>query len=500
MYKEASPNMSSVFQSTAGGVFTQSRWKFNFGLGTKIWLGMSLLILGYTLSMLTGLVNGRKQEALVTNVSSAYFPATQLSQTAIAAFERQAKAYEDAYLMGEAELVAKAETEAATVQEAFAGLLALDGISEAGISQTTLLQEEMAEFTTKAGPIYTALSGFEATEEDQIEAGHLGTERKELKDQLLALNRSLAETLTADLELIVDGGRRQNRLNIIMFLSVLVASSSVLYVVISRTVIKPINGVMTVLENDSLQIDNSVGQVACTSEAMASGAVQQDAQLKATASALTSFADMARRNSEKAQGAIKLAARAQDADRSSRQAMEKLAAAIGSISQAAVETESIIKTIDEIAFQTNLLALNAAVEAARAGDAGKGFAVVAEEVRNLAGRSAEAVKTTSQTLSRSREYANQGVSATDQVNNSMAQFIEIVEEVGGTISEMAEAGTEQARSVESVQASIADMSEVTRSNADSAGMWARTSQDLKEQADGLRQAVNVLGEVVGNRH
>src|ERR1700743_200199 len=66
--------------------------------------------------------------------------------------------------------------------------------------------------------------------------------------------------------------------------------------------------------------------------------------------------------------------------------------AMGEINAASKRIAAITTVIDEIAFQTNLLALNAAVEAARAGEQGRGFAVVATEVRNLAGRSAEAAK------------------------------------------------------------------------------------------------------------
>ncbi len=52
----------------------------------------------------------------------------------------------------------------------------------------------------------------------------------------------------------------------------------------------------------------------------------------------------------------------------------------------------IIGVIDEIALQTSCVAQSAAAEAARAGEQGRGFALVAAEVKNLAHRSAAAVK------------------------------------------------------------------------------------------------------------
>ncbi len=58
----------------------------------------------------------------------------------------------------------------------------------------------------------------------------------------------------------------------------------------------------------------------------------------------------------------------------------------------AEEITKVTDLITAIASQTNLLALNATIEAARAGDTGRGFAVVAQEVKALAGQTAQATR------------------------------------------------------------------------------------------------------------
>jgi len=265
---------------------------------------------------------------------------------------------------------------------------------------------------------------------------------------------------------------------------------------ITRSITKPINGIIDNLGNGAGQVASASEQLSSSSQSMSQGASEQASSLEEVSSSLEEMASMTKQNADNAKQANAMSESASAAAAESQNAMVQMNDAIKLIKASSDETAKIIKTIDEIAMQTNLLALNAAVEAARAGEAGRGFAVVAEEVRNLAQRSAEAAKSTADLIEGSQRNAENGVNASTAVTQALENIVDSIKKASQLISEVSAASAEQSQGIDQVNSAVAQMDTVTQQNAANSEESASASEELSSQAQNLNAMVDELTAII----
>lgn len=256
-----------------------------------------------------------------------------------------------------------------------------------------------------------------------------------------------------------------------------------------QATITSLNTTMRAIHTAAEQVSVGSSQVSGGAQALAAGSTEQASAVQQLTASVSRVAEQALENAEHVKSATDAVSQTGTDIQTGNKRMHELTAAMENISASSSQIANITKVIEDIAFQTNILALNAAIEAARAGSAGKGFAVVADEVRNLAAKSAEAARQTTELIQNSVSSVAQGTEITAQTAQILQAIAESSRKVTESFLKIEQATAEQTSAIDQIRQGLNQVSTVVQTNAATAEENSATSEEMSAQAAALQEEV-----------
>jgi methyl-accepting chemotaxis protein len=254
-------------------------------------------------------------------------------------------------------------------------------------------------------------------------------------------------------------------------------------------IVSALNETLSTINLSSKSVKFGAQQVSEASRALADGAMEQASVIEELSASITDVSEQIGKNTaglnQVTHNVEKVVLNVNEGN----DQMQFVSAAMVQIEKASAEIGQIITVIGNIASQTNLLALNASIEAARAGESGRGFAVVADEMRELANKSAEAVKQTTTLIEASINAVTDGAKITKQTAQVLSSVTEKADEVKAVIEQINQAFSQQAATIAQITQGIDQISAVVQNNVATAQESSASSENLSTQADLLHEEV-----------
>lgn len=244
------------------------------------------------------------------------------------------------------------------------------------------------------------------------------------------------------------------------------------------------------VRNNAESVNVAADEIVLGTDDLSRRTQEQAANIEQTAASMDEITSTVRQNADNAAEADKLVHDVSQQANAGGEIAGQAIEAMEGINASSRKIAGIVGLIDEIAFQTNLLALNASVEAARAGEQGRGFAVVANEVRNLAGRSADAAKDIKKLVEESIHQVDNGSSLVNRAGKSLEDIVTGVQRVTVLMGEIATASREQSQGIEQVNTAVSQMDSVTQQNASLVEESSAAGRSLQGQAASLLKEVS----------
>ncbi len=254
--------------------------------------------------------------------------------------------------------------------------------------------------------------------------------------------------------------------------------------------IENLNDIIIQVKSSMEQLNIGINQMADASQSLSEGASKQAASMEEITASINELSSQLQYNVDNIGQTFSLIDDTKTNSIEGNKMMKELVDSMEKINNSATDIKNIINVIDDIAFQTNLLALNADIEAERVGKYGKGFAVVASSVRTLAGKSAEAVKETTEKI----EVVISNINKVNDFVKKTADKFEIISDgsINSTkyIKEVNETIQEQANSIEQISTSLGQIEEVIQNNSATAEENAASNEELATQTKSVKDLVS----------
>ncbi|MCX6136016.1 MAG: methyl-accepting chemotaxis protein [Ignavibacteriales bacterium] len=373
------------------------------------------------------------------------------------------------------------------------------------------------------------------------------TESRKNLAELIVVNQRIAEELDKQ----SDKERSATAREMLIFVIVGILIALGLGIFISRIISRPINALITNIDNADLNsqfnsdqkdeigdlqrsfdkftgslretltkvmetsgaVASACSEISSSTEQMAAGSQEQTSQAAEVASAVEEMTSTIVENAKTASLTAETARKAkQAAEQGGAVVVETVngmkrisdvvsqsAQTVQDLGKSSDQIGQIIGVIDDIADQTNLLALNAAIEAARAGEQGRGFAVVADEVRKLAERTTKATKEIAGMIKQIQTETKRAVEAMGQGTAEVENGKQLADKAGASLGEIVEISqkvTDMIAQIAAASEQQSSASEQISKNVEAisavTGETAQGTQQIARAADDLNKLTEEL--------
>lgn len=243
------------------------------------------------------------------------------------------------------------------------------------------------------------------------------------------------------------------------------------------------------IKNVCSNLDGVSQETLSTSDAIESGTSEQEQAVKDMNQVMNNLVEELNTSAGVSQNAAAAAMSAAQTIRETGLQMQTLQNAMDKISDMSSKIGEIIGEINSIAQQTNMLSLNASIEAARVGESGKGFAVVATQVGDLAARSAQAAKQTSELITNSINAVEEGRLITKQTTEEFSAVVTQIEEASCSVKEITDMVKQNVDTVTQAVQGLGVITSVVEKNIEISKNSKEVSMHMADEAGKLLELV-----------